>query len=192
MSKDNFCLLILEDSGFFCNCNSSFFRITGNHNHLDSGMIQNLNGLNRIFSYVISQAENCKKDFLTSCDLHYRKKLHGSLCLCNHLLFYFCLFRKSEVHNPAVFCHIMRHFIDDVLRSTFPVNRSIIQFYSRTFFLGIKSADFLYLRCINLLRTALCDGISQKSTVHVVASDRLAFRNLCKVIQSDCFQKIIM
>ena len=89
MSKNNFCLFIFEDSGFFCDRNGGLFGITGNHDYLDSGTVQDFNCFDRIFSYVVSQRKDCKKDLLGTNDLHYGEKFHSSLRLCDHLLFHF-------------------------------------------------------------------------------------------------------
>ena len=85
----------------------------------------------------------------------------------------------------------MCYFINDILCSTLPVNKSVFQFYSSTFLLRIKSADLFYLlRIIVIIIITMINGIREQCSVHVVASDRPAFRNLCKVIQSDSFYKL--
>ena len=135
MSENNILLLIHKDSRFFCNRNSSFFRITGNHDYLDSCMVKNLNCLDCICSYIITQTQNSHKNGFRTVDLCYGEKLHCSLRLCVHLFFYFILICFCELFFFSVRKHIVCYFLNDVLCSTFPVNKSILKCYSCTFLL---------------------------------------------------------
>ena len=135
MCKNNVFLLVFKDTCFFCNSNSSFLCITGNHYYLDSCIVKDLYCLNCIRSYIITQTQNSHKNSLTITDFRYRKKLHCSLCLRMHLFFYFCFICFCELSLFSVREHIMCYFVNDILCSTLPVNKSVFEFNSRTFLL---------------------------------------------------------
>ena len=194
MGKNHILLLICKNTCLFCNGYCSFLCITGNHNYLDSCIIENLNSLNRICSDIITQTQNCHKNSLSIADFRYREKLHGSLCLCMHLFFYFIFICLCKLSFFPVRKHVMCYFINDILCSTLPVNKSVFQFYSGAFLLGIKTADLFYLIGI-IIRViiSVLDCIGKQGSVHVVASNCFSFRgDLCKIIQCDCFDKFFV
>ena len=175
MGKNHILLLICKNTCLFCNGYCSFLCITGNHNYLDSCIIENLNSLNRICSDIITQTQNCHKNSLSIADFRYREKLHGSLCLCMHLFFYFIFICLCKLSFFPVRKHVMCYFINDILCSTLPVNKSVFHFYSGTFLLRIKSADLFYLlRIIVRIIITMIDGIREQCSVHVVTSDCLS------------------
>ena len=191
MSENHIVFLIFQDSSFFCDGYSCFFCITGYHYDLDTRIVQSLNGLDRIGSYIISQTKDRQKNGLSAFDLGNGQKFHGTFGFSHHLRFHFFLICRGKFFHLTIRKHIMRYFINDILRSTLPVNQAVFQSNSCTFLLGIKTADiFYFVRIIFGIIISIIQCIGEKCTVHVIASDCFS---LCgyfgKVVQSDRFNK---
>ncbi len=149
MGKNHILLLILENTCLFCNVLLHFLCITGNHNYLDSCIIENLS-LNRICSTTLSQTKDAaiRRSFHLQ-DFSARKEASWFSLPCTAFFVGCCKLLQTAIPEAYIVCY----FINDILCSTLQYTEPSFQSNCCTLLFRIKSTDIF-----NLVRIIVWDS----------------------------------